>query len=123
MDGSLGFAVNDNLSFLIAVNGMVFNTSVPGVLSGEVNLAPTVKYALGETRTKPFWALGLGLNENILQDGGLSVSQSNFMVEAGGGIQVPVEDQIDFYVQAKFTEVFAPFSFSYVPITAGFNFN
>ena len=123
LDTSFGYAVSDNFSFLLSVDGSLFSTTLPGVYSTEINFAPSMKYSVGDSREKVYGIIGLGLNENIATEGNISVNQDNLMIEGGAGIQFPEDDRNDFYIQAKFSEIFAPYNFYYIPITMGIIFN
>jgi hypothetical protein len=126
IDGYLGFDVDQNLAFVLAIDSFIFNTSVSSVYNGEVNFAPSVKYAFGDAPTRFYLIGGLGLNDNIAyvqtDSGTATFSQRSFVIEPGAGVQFFLNNALNLYVQAKFVDVFASPEFSYLPITVGLDF-
>jgi len=126
LDGNLGLQFDENLSVLLEINSYIFQTTFSGVYSAEVNFIPTLKYAFGQSKTKFYLLGGLGVNVNELvvstDAGNATLSQSNFAIEPGAGIQFPLNDALDLYLQAEFVDVFANSTFSYVPISVGLDF-
>ncbi len=123
LDLTFGYAINENFSILMAMNGMLFSTSISGLYSGEANFVPSLKYALGDGKVKLYWMAGLGLNEDVATDDDTTLSQGNLLFEGGVGVQASIDSKLDVYVQGKYSYVFAPTNFSYVPITAGVIFH
>jgi len=126
IDGYLGFTVDKNLSFVMAIDSFIFSTSNSNVYVGEVNFVPSVKYAFGNAKTRFYLIGGLGLNDSVAyyQDiyGTSSFSQTNFVIEPGAGVQIYLNGALNLYVQMKVVNVFAAGDFSYLPITLGLDF-
>ena len=126
IDGYLGIALDKNLSLTLAIDSFIFHTNNPAIFNAEVNFAPGVKCLFGDSGTKLFLLGSLGMNSNILYVestlGTSTLIQRNFMVEPGAGVQIFLNDALDFYFQVKYVNVFAPSAFSYVPISAGLDF-
>ena len=126
VDGYLGFTVDRNLSLVLAIDSFVFTTNNPNVYSDEVNFAPSVKYAFGDSPTRFYLIGGLGANDSITyvqtSGGTISYIQKNFVIEPGAGVQIFLNGALNLYLQAKFIDVFASSQFSYLPLTVGLDF-
>ncbi|HUO57287.1 MAG TPA: outer membrane beta-barrel protein [bacterium] len=126
IDGYIGFIIDRNLSALLSIDSFIFDTSNPNIYSGEANFAPSLKYAFGDSPTRVYLIGGLGINDNIAyiqtSFGSLQVSQRNFMIEPGAGVEFFLNNALDLYLQAKFIDVFAESNFSYIPISVGLCF-
>ena len=120
---TIGYAVDDNLSFFLASQSCIFQTNILGVDLTEFALVPTVKYAFGDNSFKPYLTGGMGYNNSIFHVGNSSTSQSDFVLQGGAGIQFPLGQKIDLFVEGKYTHVFASSTVSYLPIRAGVNFD
>ena len=126
IDGNLGFQIDENLALLLEIDSYIFQTNVSGIYSAEVNFMPTVKYAFGTSKTKFYLLGGLGGNVNQLYVdtgyGTVTLTEKNFAIGPGLGVQFPLNDALDLYLQAKFIDVFAASSFSYIPLAVGLDF-
>ncbi len=126
VDGYLGFMIDKHLSALLAIDSFIFNTSDSNVYVGEVNFAPSLKYAFGDSGTRFYLIGGLGLNDDIAYfqgpSGTVTVSDKNFVVEPGAGVEIFLNGALDLYIQAKYINVFAADDFSYIPISIGLCF-
>jgi len=126
IDGNLGFQLDENLAILLEIDSYIFQTNISGIYAAEVNMMPAVKYAFGNSRTKFYLlgALGANVNQLYVTSGGstLTITQKNFAIGPGLGVQFPLNDALDLYLQAKFIDVFAASTFSYVPIAIGLDF-
>jgi len=126
VDGNLGFQLDENWALLLEIDSYIFQTNLSGVYAAEVNLLPSVKWALGTSSTKFYLLAGLGENVNQLyiKSGSetVTLSEKNFAIGPGLGIQFPLNDALDLYLQAKFIDVFAASSFSYIPLAVGLDF-
>jgi len=128
LDGNVGVDFNRHVALLLAMDGYVFNTSLNGIYSGEVNVMPTLRITFPSPGVKPYLLLGGGLNDNIAYvqtpNGTFSSSATSPVVGGGVGLAFKVERKWDIYLQAKYENVFANGgSFSYFPIALGVQFN
>jgi hypothetical protein len=128
LDGNVGIKVDRNLSFLLAVDSYIFNTTYSGIYNGEVNMMPSIRVSLGGPDVKPYFIVGAGLNDNIqyYEDfyGTTYAYAISPVVSGGVGIAFRVAHKLDIYVQGKYEDVFASGgNFSYFPIAIGVQFN
>jgi hypothetical protein len=123
IDGNIGFSFDENFAVLLAIDSIVFPTEFSDVYSGEVNFTPSVRYAFGDAKVRPFLIGGLGLNTDIYTVGNLSATTRNFMFSAGGGVLIDLSQAVDLYIQAKLTDILVDGgSFAYIPIAVGVQF-
>ncbi len=131
VNGNVGYAFDENLAILLEVDGLVFPTTDPEFTSLETDVFPAIQYTFtspGST-VHPFVFGGIGLNDNIAEydyyyGESETFSQTEPLLAIGGGLDFFIANKLDLVVKAKYVEVLSPGGgFSFLPISAGLQFN
>ncbi len=118
----VGYADAGNLSLLISVAGYEFPLKGSSLSRDEVEIVPGVRYALSG-KIKPYLCAGLGMDFDISNYTGGSSTQTNFMVQGGVGLEFEFSKGTSFFIEGKYSEVFAQSAFAYIPLNAGLHFD
>jgi hypothetical protein len=130
INGNVGYAFNAKLALLLEIDGLVFPTSLPGFTSIETDIFPAIQYTFASpgSTVHPFVFGGIGLNDDMAEydsgSGSETFSQTDPLLAIGGGVAFSMGDKLDFVLKAKYVEVLVSGgSFSFLPISAGLQFN
>lgn len=119
---TLGYQFDRNLALYLTSQSSIFQTSVPDIALTEFTLIPTIRYAFGDFRIRPYLTGGPGYGLASAHFAGTTVSSSDFAAQAGLGVLFQFEERFEGYVEAKYTVVFDSATTSYLPIYAGIDF-
>ena len=121
---NIGFTLDKNWALLAMLDGYSFATNAIGYSSTEFTLTPDVKYSFDAKGFTPYLFAGAGLNDNISNAPSGSVSTVSFAYNGGAGVAFNLGAGLDLQIQAEYeSAVTANGSFSYLPLTAGVEFN
>jgi hypothetical protein len=123
------YRADENLGFGLGIGFNTFSvTGASGWSQADLNFLALLKYAFGTEKTKPYILVDAGLSSFITSVTvlGVSVSGSSSYPEigGGGGVQFPMGDNSNFFVQATANVVIGSGStFTYIPVDVGVNFD
>jgi len=123
------YRIDENLGVGLGIGYDTFSvTGASGWSSADLSFLALLKYAFGSEATKPYVLVDAGLSSYIvsLTILGVSASASTSYPEIGGGagIQFPMGDSSNFFVQAAANVIIATGgTFTYIPVDVGVNFD
>ncbi|HXL72211.1 MAG TPA: outer membrane beta-barrel protein [bacterium] len=123
-EGNVGLKLNQNWAILLALDVYTFNSTFSGWSANQIDLLPTLRYSFGGQGIRPYLFAGVGGNDNLMLEPNSSVNGINLAVAGGIGIDFPVARCLDVFIQGKYDINFTlDGSFSYLPVSAGIQFN
>jgi hypothetical protein len=126
LNAHIGFTLDKNWALFAALDSESFSTNNAfGLSTLQTSLMPEVKYTFDVRYYKPYLFAGVGLNDNLFNEiSGGSISTVSLAYDAGLGVAFPLEQGLDLQIQVEYEIVFVVNdSYSYLPVSAGLEFN
>jgi hypothetical protein len=120
--GHGGAAFNNHLSLLGIFEVNLFQNRISNGNNSDIEFVGNAKYIFGEAGVRLFVTAGVGYQFSVQAVGSGALPPNKLLIQGGLGVQFPVDNKIDLFVQSQFSNVFTDVNFSYIPITIGFNF-
>ncbi len=119
------YRFSENLGVGLGIGYNTFGvTGFSGLTQADLSFLALLKYAIGTEKTKPYLLVDAGLSSFITSFSGASLSTSYPEIGGGVGIQFPMGDTSNFFVQADVNLILATgTTFTYVPVDLGVNFD
>jgi len=116
------YVVDENWSIWLNLTDYYLLSSLSGVTDMAIETVASGKYTFsgGAGDMKPYLLAGVGLYTEMLSVSGYSASTSNLMAQAGLGLQFPLSNKFDAFIEAKSGFIFATGTTAMdIPINAG----
>ena len=119
------YRLSENLGLGAGIGYNTFSiTGASGWSNADLSFLALLKYSIGTEKTKPYLLASAGLSSWILSFGGASASTSYPEIGGGAGIEFPLGENSNFFVQATASIILATgSSFTYIPVDLGVNFD
>jgi len=119
--------LDKNWAVLINADTYFFDatgTGTTGFYTNVINVIPTLRYTFDAPGFKPYILSGVGASDYYLNTPSASTSNIDVAITEGVGVAFTIASGLDIYVEGKYEQVFNnDGNFSYLPVTAGVNFN
>jgi hypothetical protein len=125
LNAHIGFTLDKTWSLFANLDSYSFSTNNTfGLSSQQTTLTPCLKYSFDLAGFKPYLFAGEGLNDNLFNTLTGTVNSFSLAYNVGAGMNFPLEKGLDLQIQAEYEAVIVVNnSYSYLPISAGLEFN
>jgi len=125
LEANIGFALDQNWAVLLMLDAYSFPSTFSGWSANQIDLLPSLRYTFGSKGIRPYLFAGVGGNDNlVIEANNSTINGINLAVAGGIGIDFPIARRVDIFIQGKYSINFTlDGSFSYLPISAGIQFN
>jgi hypothetical protein len=126
LEANVGLKLNSHWDFLLMLDAYSFSSTFSGWSANQFDLLPSLRYSFGgENGIRPYLFAGVGGNDNlVIESDNSTINGINLAVAAGIGVAIPIASHLDIFIQGKYSVNFTlDGSFSYIPVSAGLQFN
>jgi hypothetical protein len=119
------YLISENLALGAGIGYNTFSvTGASGWSDADLSCLALLKYTIGTSSMKPYLLAGAGMGDYIVSFSGASASAFYPEISGGAGLQFPMGETSNFFVQGTVNILIATGgTWTYVPVDVGVNFN